>query len=435
MRAPSRLANSARSVQHGAMGDAIPGFYAAAATQPRWPRLTGAVSADLCIVGGGLTGVSVAREFAERGRAAVLVEARRIGWGASGRNGGQTVIGFAAPMERVERLLGRAAARALWAAMCEERKRLDAETAGREARRGFVLAARRRRTLPALARWAETAARDYDYAELRPLDRDALAAHVASPAYCGGLYDGGARHFDPLALCRARGRRAAAAGAALFEDSPAVAIEAGRRGAAVRTRDGCVHARAVVLACNAYIGGLDPALASRLASATSYVCVTEPLGAALAAALMPSGAALCDDRRAVDYIRRTPDHRLLFGGGSRFVGREPRDIAKVLRPRIAAVFPRLAGVAIDHAWSGKVAVTRNRLPGIGRDPRGRYYAHGYSGEGLILSGMAGRAIAAALDGDSALFDLLRRIPQRPLPRPRALWLTLAQCAVRLADAL
>ena len=152
---------------------------------------------------------------------------------------------------------------------------------------------------------------------------------------------------------------------------------------------------------------------------------------------MPSGAAICDDSRAVDYFRRTPDHRLLFGGGAHASG-GPSDrqaVAAWLRRRIARVFPELADAAIDRAWSGRVAATRNRLPDVGRTREGVWYAQGYSGEGLLLSGVAGRAIAAAIDGDDMIFDVLRRIPHRAYPPLRALWLPVADRVARMADAL
>lgn len=408
---------------------AIPGYYAAAGPEPPpRPPLEGAVDVDVCVVGGGLTGLSAARELARRGVGVALVEARRVGWGASGRNGGQAVAGFAPPMKRVEKLVGRAGARALWDMSRNALRRLDADMAGRPLGRGFVHAARRRSSLRAFAEWAEAAARDYDYPELAPLDRAGLAAHAASPLYAGGLYDAGARHLDPLALCRALAAAAESAGAALYERSPA--LEAG--GGAVRTRAGRVRAGAVVLACNAHVGALRPDLARHVAPVESFVCATAPLGARLARRLLPSGAAVCDDRRHVDYFRRLPDHRLLFGGGARFAGRPPRDAAGFLRRRIAAVFPELAGAGIDYAWSGSVAATRTGLPAVGRARDGAWFAHGYCGEGLLMSMAAGRSVAAAVCGDGADFATLSRIPRRALPRPRAPWMWAAEAWTRIS---
>ncbi len=404
-------------------------YYGQCMPPPSCPQLSGTVSADVCVVGGGLTGVTAALELALSGRSVALLEAGRIGSGASGRNGGQAVAGFAPPMERLEQLLGYPDARALWRAVCADLARLDAEVGDCAAQRGFVLAARRRRTLADLERWADAAQCRYGYGALQMLDNAGLADHVASPLFCGGLFDSAAWHLDPLALCRKRAAAAISAGAALYEYSSAVEMN----GSNIRTRKGAVRADAVVLACDGGNDRLCRPLAARVAPVLSHVCVTAPLSAEQAARLMPSGAALCDDRRYVIYFRRTPDHRLLFGGGDGQRASSPQEIAAVLRPAFAEVFPDLARIPIDHAWSGVVTVTRNSLPDIGRIGDRIYYAQGYSGEGLILSGVAGAAVAAALNGDDALFALLNRIPHRSFPPLRALWWPLALRVVRLLD--
>jgi gamma-glutamylputrescine oxidase len=417
-------------------------YYAACrGSVPAHAPLDGDLETEVCVVGAGLTGVSCACELAERGVGVAVLEARRLGWGASGRNGGQAQLGVSPGMAPVERMLGMADARRLWDLTVQGLHAMVARI-GRlgiacDLGRGYLLAVTKPRNLRGLAAWAEAARREYGFDGYRLLDRDEVRREVASERYHGGLLDPVSRHLDPLAYLTGLAEAARASGALMFEGSPALRIESGDR-VAVHTGRGCVRAKALVLAGNAYLGGLAPVLAPRVMPVAATACATAPLGEARARALIPNGVSVCDDRQVLDYYRVTGDHRLLFGGGAGYSGRAPRGVAARMRRRVLRVFPQLAGADIAHAWSGRVAITRNRLPDIGRLAANVYYAQGFSGQGLVLTGVAGRAIAEAITGAPNDFDLLARIRHAPFPGGRALRMPLlvaGQAWMRLKDML
>ena len=394
-------------------------YYAArlGAVAARAP-LDGRLDAEVCIVGGGLAGVSCALELARRGVGVALIEARRLGWGASGRNGGQALIGYSPGMAPIERQFAPAEARRLWdmtidglGAIVDRIARLRIAC---DLGAGNLVAATRPASLAAQAAWAETARRAYGFDGYRLLDRGDVRREVASERYHGGLIEATSRHLDPLAYLAGLADAAQGQGARLYEDSPAIRVAFADQPQVWTTR-GTVRAKSLVLAGNAHLGRLVPALAARVMPVASYVCATEPLGEARARALIPNRVAVCDDRAVLDYYRLTGDGRLLFGGGASYAARTANDPRRALRRRLLLTFPQLADVAIAHAWSGLVAITRNRLPDIGRLAPNVYYAQGFSGQGLVLTGVAGRAIAEAITGRTDDLDLLARIRHAPFP--------------------
>lgn len=396
-----------------------PSYYAATRTRrDDFPILAGEWSTDVCIVGGGYTGLATAIELAERGCSVVLLEARRVGWGASGRNGGQLIRGLC-EVGRVERRLGAEAAQLFWR-MGEEAVRIVRARIGQfgidcDLRWGFCDVALKPRQMAEL-RAARDEAQRYGYPHaLELVERDQLRAQVvASDAYVGGLIDRGSGHLHPLNLCLGEAAAAAQLGVRVFEQSPVLQLLPGRR-PQVRTANGSVNASFVVLAGNAYLGGLEPRLSGRVLPAGSYIIATEPLGEARARALIPQNLALADQNVVLDYFRCSADHRLLFGGRCNYSGREPRDIAAAVRPRLLRIFPQLAGVRIDYAWGGNLGISLNRIPQLGRLPGNVLYAQGYSGHGLGTTHLAGRVLAEAICGDPARLDLFRRIRHRRLP--------------------
>ncbi len=419
----------------------IDSFYAASVARvAEQPPLDRDRSAKVCVVGGGLTGLSLALELANRDIDVVVLEARRLGWAASGRNGGQALVGFTGEMANLRRLVGAETARALWdmsvdgVALIEQRcaeHGIDCDL-----RHGTLTAVTSERNMAAHAAWRDEAAA-YGYDHLEPLDRAGIRGEIASDRYCGGLLDSHGRHLNPLKYCLGLARAVIEAGVTVHEKSPVTRIDPGAP-LSVHTRRGNVKADHVVLACNAYLGGLNPAAHRQIMPVTSYVCATEPLGETRARALIPNDIAICDDRHVLDYYRTSADHRLLFGGAASYSARTRNDLRAFMRRRVLRVFPQLGDVGIDHAWSGKLAITRNRFPDLGVLAANLTYAQGYSGHGLAFSGIAGRALAAAIFGDRRDFEALASIPHQPFPggrRFRAPLLVLGQLWYRLKDAL
>ena len=397
-------------------------WYAATAhTPPSLPPLRGEVSADVCVVGGGYTGLSAALHLAERGYEVVLLEAARVGWGASGRNGGQVGSGQRQDVLELEARYGRARARALWD-LAEEAKALLRERVERhridcDLKPGNLLAVTRRRYLPELQRETERLASHYGYHGLRMLDRDEVREMVASERYCGGQFDAGGAHLHPLNLALGLARAAVAAGARLYEQSGATVIRWDRR-PQVHTDEGQVRARYVLLCGNAYLGGLVPEIRSRIMPIANHLLATEPLGAARAAALIPADCCVHASKFVVDYYRLSPDGRLIFGGGETYRDRPPRDLRTFVRRYMLGVFPQLADVRIEYAWSGSLAITRSRLPHFGRIRDCAFFAQGFSGHGVALTQLAGKLLAEAVAGTAERFDVFAGLPHRRFPGGR-----------------
>ena len=406
----------------------VDSYYAASLSPgPDFPALEGDRKVDVGIVGGGLTGCAAALALSERGFSVALLEARRIGWGASGRNGGQALVGFAPDLARIERLVGPDDARRLWRSSLEA-VQMIADNVARHAiacdfRRGHVSAMLKaqavREARAAVARLAER----YDYHQRELLDRAALTRLVATPRYAGGVLDRCSGHLHPLNYCRGLAAAARAAGASLFEASPVRQIRIGAAAKAVTDR-GVVSARFLVLAGNAYLGGLAPAIRPRIMPVATFMVATAPLAPARARALIPGDVAVTDDRFVLDYYRLSADHRLLFGAGASYSTLTPPALRQHMAARIKRVFPQLDPVPIEHVWSGLVDISRNRLPDLGRISANVYYAQGFSGQGVALTGLAGRIIAEAIAGQAERFDLFARIPHKKFHGGRALRLPL-----------
>lgn len=404
---------------------ALPSSWYAAATPalPLQPVLEGTVEADACIVGGGYTGLSAALHLAGRGLRVVLLEARRLGWGASGRNGGQIGTGPRRDEAEVAATHGIDAARQLFT-LAEAGKALVRDLVAAhgidcDLRPGQVIAAARARDVAPLHARARRLAREYDYRLMEPLDARATAALVGSPRHAGGVLDLGALHLQPLAYALGLARASLAAGVAMFEDSRVLGYSRSDP-AIVRTARGQVRARYVVLACNGYLGNLEPRLAGYIMPINNFMVATAPLPAGLTPAILPRGTCAHDTLFVLNYFRRSADGRLVFGGGENYGPRFPADIAAFVRPFLGRVFPQLADVAIDHAWGGTLAITRSRLPHVGRLAPNVFFAHGYSGHGIANATLAGQVIAEALDGTAGRFDVLAGVPARRFPGGR--WL-------------
>lgn len=388
-------------------------FYAATRAElaPQ-PPLRGADRADVCVIGGGFTGLSAALHLAERGFKVVVLEAHRIGFGASGRNGGQLGTGQRLEQSVLEKDLGRDMARRLWD-ISEEAKALVQGLIARHDMPvtfypGIAHACRTDSEVRESHTNAEHLARDYGYDKITPLNREALSALIGSRTYQGGDIDRGAGHLHPLNYAVGLARAALAAGAVIHEASEVVRIEHGPE-VVVHTADGQIRAPYLVLACNGYLGGLDKNVAAKVMPINSYVIATEPL-----AGLIAEPIAVTDTKFVNNYWRMSEDGRLLFGGAETYGYRFP-DVVKAVRKPMLKVYPQLAGVKIDYAWGGTLAITVSRLPCFLRPHPNVLSASGYSGYGVAMASMAGKIIAEAIGGQAERFDLMAGLPQISFP--------------------
>lgn len=417
-------------------------YYAASVSGPTpGPPLTGATRCDVCVIGAGLTGLSAALELAARGFEVLVLEAGAIGDGASGRSGGQLIFGYACEMTKLAALVPATDARRLWdfscAALADVRARVADYAIDCDWVDGQIHVAIKARQRAELRAWQAVLAEDYGYDGLEFLDGEALSAHVVSPRYCAGLYDPRGAHVHPLKYTLGLAAAARAAGVQIYEHSRVLSLRRGAR-PAVSTAHGCVECRYVAIAGGAYLGSLVPELARRIMPVSTYIVATAPLGAELAARCLPSNAAVADLNFVLEYFRRSADDRLLFGGRASYSKRTPPNLAESLRRRMSRVFPQLASIPIEYAWGGYVDVTWNRAPDFGRLDDTLYYAQGFSGHGMAISGLAGKVLAEALAGDAMRFDVFARIPHRAFVGGR--WLqtpcwVLASLYHRLRDCL
>lgn len=398
----------------------VDSYYAArcAASLQRYPRLQGEHHSDVVVIGGGFSGLHTALRLAQAGLSVILLEASRVAWAASGRNGGQAILGWSCDMPPLEQDLGLERARRLWDGMAwaarEVRELPQRHGFDCDYRQGHLWTAVLPRRVALLHEWQVQAASKWGHDSLQFVSRAQLPEWVASERYHAGLYDPEAGHLDPLKLAQGLAAAFVRAGGQIFERSQALSQVAEGAGYRVRTGRGHVQAERLVLACNTYIDRLEPRLARRILPVGTYQIATAPLGAERAAALLPRNACVTDNQFVLDYFRRTPDHRLLFGGGCTYLGGLPRDIAAATRPFLERVFPQLAGVPIDFAWGGHIDLSRARTPDVGGE-RGRYWLQGFSGHGVLPTLAAARAVGDAILGQGDELALYQQLRNRAFP--------------------
>lgn len=420
-------------------------YYAASARQAAtYPALDQDLQADVCVVGGGLTGVNAALELAERGLSVILLEARRIGWGASGRNGGQLIRGIGHDVSGFARHVGQDGVRYLKQAGIDSvalvARRIAQYGIDCDLRWGFCELA----NTPAQFSAFEDEQRDlaelgYPH-ETRLVGPERMHEIVASDLYAGGLVDMGSGHLHPLDLVQGEARAAHGLGVRIFEQNPVLRIEHGST-VTLHTARGQVRAQSLVLGCNAHLDELEPRLTGKVLPAGSYVVATEPLPEDLARTLIPQNMALCDQKVGLDYYRLTADNRLLFGGACHYSGRDPKDIGAYMRPKVLKVFPQLAEVRLDYQWGGMIGITANRFPQVGRLSQhpNVFYAQGYSGHGLNVTHWTAKLLAEAIATEQSHgFDVFRAVPHLTFPGGKALrspLLALGMLWYRLREAL
>ncbi|KEO50528.1 NAD(P)/FAD-dependent oxidoreductase [Thioclava pacifica] len=398
-------------------GEHPPSYYAATAlTKKRWPELKGQQRADICVIGGGFTGLSAALHLAEKGFSVILLEAHRVGFGASGRNGGQVGSGQRLEQDELEKIHGREMAHRLWD-IGEDAKALVRDLIARHEmgvtfHPGIAHACRSETEVAHSHKMAEKLARDYGYDKIDPLYREDLRALLPSEAYIGGDLDRGAGHLHPLNFAQALALACDKAGVTIHESSLVHHIRPGEP-VRIQTQHGHVDADHLIFAANGYLGDLSPRVAARVMPINNFILATEPLGDRVDEVLR-ANIAVADTKFVVNYWRLSEDNRLLFGGGESYGYKFPDIVATVRKPMLE-VYPGLADVRIDYAWGGTLAITRTRMPYFARPLKNALSASGFSGHGVAMGTMAGKIMAEAVAGQAERFDLMAglKVPSFP----------------------
>ncbi|MCH1492877.1 MAG: FAD-binding oxidoreductase [Luminiphilus sp.] len=396
-------------------------WYAASASpHRRFPALSGEVETDVCVVGGGYTGLSTALHLRKLGFSVTLLEARRIGWGASGRNGGHVGTGQRADQENLEKWVGPGAAKDLWRLglnavdlVCNLIKEFHIKC---ELREGNLHLAAKKRHVQGLRDEVDHLSSVYGYDQMRFVDSTEMGWMTRASGMHGALLDRGARHLHPLKYAYGLAKAADLLGAEIHEGSEVLGYE-DNSGAQVkvRTATGTVKARFLVLACNGYLGNLEPRIAGNIMPINNFMLATEPLSAEQQNAVTRDNFSLSDTLYVINYWKLSADGRLLFGGGENYSSRFPKDIPAFVWPHMLKIYPELSDVAIEYGWGGTLGITMNRMPDFGQLGRRTFYAQGFSGHGVPTATMAGYLLAAAISGDTDDFSRMAAVPTHRFP--------------------
>lgn len=394
-------------------------YYLATAPEiSSFPTLQGSVQADVCVVGGGLAGLSTALELRAQGYRVVVLEGQCVGWGASGRNGGQVIVGHASEAALISQL-SQDDLRTAWNVSVEGvqlvRERIAQHHIDCDFVPGWMYLAVNDKKARALQDDFAFVRDTLGYAHNTWISQPEIGDYIASPRFVAGWHDSLSGHLHPLKYTRGLAQAAAAQGVQIFENSRATRLERGAK-PVVHTAQGAVHCQFVALAGNCYLNELVPELNSKIMPVGTYIVTTQPLAPELAHSLIPKRAAVCDSNFVLDYFRLTADHRVLFGGRVSYSTLTPPNLEHNMKARILATFPQLAGkIEIEYAWGGFVDITMNRAPDFGRLSHNIYYLQGFAGHGLALTGIAGKILAHAIAGQSERFDVYTRLKHLPFP--------------------
>ena len=394
-------------------------WYAATANElAPFPSLKGEATADICIIGAGYTGLSSALHLAKAGFSVTLLEAHRVGWGASGRNGGQLGSGQRREQDELESMLGAEHAKRLWD-IAQESKATVRELVKTHAiqcdlRDGVAHTDWHASGVPGEHAYAEKLQRDYGYDKISTLDKQQVRELVGSEAYHGGTLDMGAGHLHPLNFALGLAKAAKVAGVSIHEKSEVIAIDSDAKHK-ITTAVGTVNATHLIYACNGYLGHLQGKVAAKVMPINNFIVATEPLGRDMAESLIRKDVAIADSKFVVNYFRRSADNRMLFGGGETYSYRFPKDIKSLVSKPMLGVYPQLKGVKLDYAWGGTLGITMNRMPSFMRLSPTSYSLSGYSGHGVGMATMAGKIVARAIQGQAEQFDTMATVPAPSFP--------------------
>ena len=379
----------------------------------------GDLACDVCVIGGGYTGLSTALHLAQRGYSVRLLEAQRMGFGASGRNGGQVGQGQRVDQDELEKMFGDDRARALWnigtQAVETVRDLSKSDLVHANFHPGIAHADHRARYVQHSRGYVEKMQTKYGYKHITFLDKEEMQALVQSQSYHGGSLDTRSGHIDPLQFALGLARMAQNAGVTLHESSRVTSVKHGTT-AIVKTETARISAKYVVMACNGYIGDLDADVTRRVMPINNYIIATEPLSAEARSSVMARNIAVADTKFVVNYFRFSDDNRMLFGGTESYSYRFPKDIAAQVRKPMLSIFPQLKNAQIDYAWGGTLGITMNRLPHFARYGAGNILSmSGFSGQGVALGTLSGQIAAETIAGQAERFDIMSQIPTPKFP--------------------
>jgi gamma-glutamylputrescine oxidase len=416
-------------------------YYASANPLEAFSALAGQITCDVCIIGAGFTGLSAGLHLALSGYDVVLVDAHRIGWGASGRNGGQLSSGLRVEQPVLEKMLGVPKAKGLWQLGRQANQLVRDLIADNgidcELKDGVIHANHRARYSVHSQKEAEHLHKNYGYDKIRYIEKSEIRDMLGTNAYFSGTLDTGAAHLHPLRLSFGLARAALKAGVRFFEKTRVIKITRSDPVIA-ETENGSIKSKFLLLACNGYLGDLDKKTASRVMPINNFILATEPLSESRAREIIRDDVAVADSKFVINYYRLSDDRRLLFGGGENYSYRFPTDIKAFVRKPMLEIYPQLENVKIDFGWGGTLGITMNRMPNFERLAPNILTAGGYSGEGLGMGVFAGAVMAEAIDGTARRFDLLAEIPTRRFPggtRARSPLLALAMFYYSLRDKI
>ncbi len=400
-------------------GEHPPSYYAATALSvAASPSLAGSTNADVCIIGGGYTGLSAALHLAQQGLSVVLLEAVKVGWGASGRNGGHVSIGQRVSQLTLEKKLGAEKARQLWSLGLEAvdlvRDLISQHQIDCDLKEGILRVAAKPGDVDYLAQETEKLRHDYGYDKIRFVDKPEVDQMLGSHKFHAGQLDQGSIHLHPLNYALGLAEAARNAGVRIYENSRVTHYEGGQQ-VIVHTEKGTVSAKNLVLACNGYLEKLEPRIATKIMPINNFVLATEPLSKELARALIRDDVAVQDTLFVINYWKLSADNRLIFGGGENYSSKFPSDLKSFVRKYMLRIYPQLEDTRIDYAWGGTLAITMNRMPHFGQLSPNLYYAQGYSGHGVATASFAGKLIAEAITGDPTRLSLFSSLPVPGFP--------------------
>lgn len=413
-------------------------YYAATADLlPPFSAAQGDIRCDVCVVGGGYSGLSAALHLAQAGFDVVLLDAQRVGFGASGRNGGQVGVGQRIGQDDLEQMVGLSPARALWDLSLESvslvRDLIADHSIDCGWADGIIEADHRAKFVPHSHEYAEKLQKSYGYDRIKPLDRAQIQSLIGSSAYFGGTLDMGGGHLHPLRYVLGLARAATDAGVRIFENSK---VERVSENGSVKTKAAVIRADHVILGCNGYLGALNPRVAARVMPINNFIAATEPLEDPRA--IIRDNHAVADSKFVINYFRLSQDGRLLFGGGESYGYRFPKDIAATVRRPMARIFPQLKDVKIDYAWGGTLGITMNRMPHFERLSSKVLSVSGYSGHGVAMATLGGKLAAETVQSRAERFDIFAKVPSQRFPggpRLRSPLLALAMIWYALRDKL